>query len=41
LELVSQADSAPSAKKEEAEFKVFRPRPLSPRRAAPSEEKHG
>ncbi len=41
LELVSQADSVPSAKKEEAEFKVFRPRPLSPRRGAHSEEKHG
>ena len=41
LELVSQADSVPSMKKEEAEFKVFRPRPLSPRRAAHHGGKHG
>ena len=40
LELVSQADSVPSARKEEAEFKVFRPRPLSPRRAAHHRGKH-
>ena len=40
LELVSQADSAPSVKKEEAEFKVFRPRPLSPKKAAHHGEKH-
>ena len=41
LELVSQADSVPLMKKGEAEFKVFRPRPLSPRRAGHHGGKHG
>ena len=42
LELVSQADSVPAMKKkEEAEFKVFRPRPLSAKRATQRGEKHG
>jgi len=41
LELVSQADAVPSMKTEEAEFKVFRPRPLSPGTAAHRGRKHG
>jgi hypothetical protein len=41
LELVSQADKTPVGSKMEGEFKVFRPRPVSTRRAAKRGEEHG
>ena len=41
LELLSQERSVPSQKREEEGFKVFRPRPLAPKRAAHRGGKHG
>lgn len=41
LELLSQAGRTASLKKEEVEFKVFRPRPLAPKRGMKQGESHG